>query len=176
MPAIAIIAAMNQDRVVGFQNQLPWRIPADLQRFRALTTGHRIVMGRKTFESIGKPLPHRENVVVSRTMPAQAGIRVVRSLEEAFAPIEVGSQMNPSLIFMIGGGELYAQTLAQSAPKVQNIFLTEVLKPCAGDAWFPEVDWRDWRLTHRAELRNPDDAALDAGLRFTFQDWERTRL
>jgi dihydrofolate reductase len=164
-PPIFVIAALNNQRVIGIQNQLPWHIPDDLKRFKALTMGHRIVMGRKTFESIGKPLPGRENVVISRSNLSIPGVTVTSSLGEAFAPHHAAS----SPIFMIGGAQLYEQTLTEFAPRVQRLYLTLVDMPCDGDAHFPAVDFLRWHC----ERREPKQTQSPPIIRFEWQDWAR---
>ncbi len=137
---VTLIAAMAQNRVIGHLNQLPWQLPADLKRFKALTMGHRIVMGRNTFESIGRPLPGRENIVVSRTLQRREGITIVGDLETA---LRLPSTENQS-VFIIGGGQLYAHALANFAPQINCMELTIIDHPFAGDAWFPNYDEDDW--------------------------------
>jgi dihydrofolate reductase len=129
---ISAIVAMSENRVIGKSNRLPWNIPEDLKHFRKVTSGHPIVMGRKTFESIGRVLPGRENIVISRTMTSDIpGLRVVRSLEEAIT----SCQGKAEEIFIIGGGEIYRMAL----PKVDRIYLTLVHQEIEGDAFFPEI-------------------------------------
>lgn len=124
---IAIIAAIARNRVIGRNGGLPWTLPGDLKRFKRLTTGHTVVMGRKTFESIGKPLPHRRNVVIS-THPV-SGIETFPSLESALTTLSTEER-----IFIIGGGTLYTQTL----PLADELFLTLVDQTVEGDVFFPE--------------------------------------
>jgi dihydrofolate reductase len=146
-PTISLIAAMSQNRVIGIDNRLPWNLPEDLKRFRALTSNHVIVMGRKTYESIGKPLPNRENRVISRQENySLKGARVFQTLEDALsAPIQnvaagVGSDGKPAPvlkvdeIFVIGGGEIYKQAL----PLADRIYLTVIDRDYEGDAFFPD--------------------------------------
>ena len=110
MTVLALIAAVARNGVIGEGNTLPWRLPADMQRFRALTTGHSVIMGRKTWESIGRPLPHRQNIVVTRQRNFVAdGALVTSSLDEALR-----SATMPSPVFCIGGGELYALALPRA--------------------------------------------------------------
>ena len=134
---VALIVAMAADRVIGRDNALPWRLPSDLKRFKALTMGCPIVMGRKTYESIGRPLPGRRNIVLSRQDGfAPAGVDVMDSLDAALA-------VDAERVFVIGGAQIYAQAL----PRATHVFLTQVHKPVVGDARFPEVDWAQWALT-----------------------------
>lgn len=152
-PHLSIIAALAQNRVIGIDNALPWRLPADLAHFKALTLGHHIIMGRKTWDSLGRPLPGRTSVVVTRD-PAFAapGCVVAYSLAEAVTLCAGDSEA-----FFIGGAELYRQALALA----DRMYLTEVRVEAAGDAWFPEFDRARWRETARtpckADERNPHD-------------------
>jgi dihydrofolate reductase len=119
------IVAMTRDRVIGKDGTLPWHYAEDLKFFRRTTTGHALLMGRKTFESIGKPLPHRRNIVLSRTMPATEGIEVIRDVAELATLPPLGEQK----LFLIGGAELFRQLL----PQCSDIYLTLVLKDYPGD-------------------------------------------
>lgn len=134
--AIHLIAAVAENRVIGRDGGLPWHIPADLKHFKALTTGHTVIMGRRTYESIGKPLPNRRNIVVSRTMtqPPTEGVELAASLEEALA------RASQEECFIIGGAQLYAEAL----PRAQWLHLTRVHAEVEGDVLFPEVDWSQW--------------------------------
>ncbi len=145
-PRVALIWAMTRNRVIGRANTLPWRLPVDMQRFKALTTGHPVVMGRKTFESLGRPLPHRTNVVVTRdTGYAPAGCLVAHSLDAALALAADHAAPDKPEIFVIGGADLYRQTLARA----DRLYVTLIEADIAGDAWFPEFDWQDWREIER---------------------------
>jgi dihydrofolate reductase len=145
---ISIIAAFAENRVIGVNNTLPWRLPADLRRVKALTTGHHIILGRKNYESIGRPLPDRVNIVVSR-QPGYAapGCVVVDSLAEAFARAKDDTE-----VFVFGGAEIYRQAL----PRAQRMYLTLVHAQIAGDTFFPDFDWNDWR--ERERVRHEPDA------------------
>lgn len=140
---ISLIAALSENRVIGIKNHLPWNLPEDLKRFRTLTSGHPIIMGRKTFESIGKPLPKRENIVITRD-PAYAreGIRVASSLESA---IEIARAGSPQEIFVIGGAEIYRLAL----PLADRLYLTLVSGQFEGDAFFPDWSVHAWTETSR---------------------------
>lgn len=139
----SIIVAIAQNRAIGKDNQLLWHLPADLKYFRQLTTNHHIVMGRKTYESIGKPLPNRTTVIITRDTSYQAdGCFVVHSLEEAISFCE---NNNETEAFIIGGGEIYAQSLAVA----DIIYLTEVKTEIEGDAFFPEIDKSLYKETFR---------------------------
>jgi dihydrofolate reductase len=144
-PRVALIAAVAAGGVIGAGNALPWHLPADLRRFRELTWGHPIVMGRRTFASLGRPLPGRANIVVSRDPEFAAnGIQVARSPEAALA---AASALDGDWVFVIGGAEIYAQCLARA----DCIYLTRLDLAVAGDAFFPELDPRDWTETAREE-------------------------
>lgn len=131
-PELCIIAAISENRVIGRDNQLPWSIPDDLKRFRQLTTGHPVVMGRRTFESIGRPLPERTNIVVSRNPRFQTeGIVRCGSLGEALSRAGEGGREK---IFIIGGGQIYGQTIDLA----DRLYLTVVRGDFSGDAYFPE--------------------------------------
>lgn len=131
---LALIAAMSENHVIGNKQKLPWHIPEDLKRFKQLTSGHPVIMGRKTFESIGcKPLKNRTNVVVSRTLNRSLeGVRVVLSVDEALKPFLNTSEE----VFIAGGGSIYEETIG----KCDIIYLTLVHKKVEGDAHFPIVN------------------------------------
>lgn len=142
---LSIIAAMAQDRVIGRDNQLPWRLPADLKRFKQLTMGHTLLMGRKTYESIGRPLPGRTTVVVSRQAGyAPAGVTVAGSVDEALA-VATGE------VFIAGGAEIYRQTLARA----DRLYLTLIDASFPGDTWFPEWNPADWHEVAREAHTDP---------------------
>jgi dihydrofolate reductase len=132
---------MAANRVIGRNNALPWHLPADLKRFKALTMGHPVVMGRKTYESIGKPLPGRRNLVVTRNRGYKApGCDIVHSLDEAVAACRDARE-----IFIIGGAELYRESL----PRAHCLEFTEIHAEFEGDALFPEFSLGEWRETGR---------------------------
>ena len=138
---LSIIVAMAKNRTIGLNNTLPWRIPEDLRHFKALTMGHHMIMGRKTFDSIGKPLPGRTTVVVSRDRNLQiAGCIMARSMDEAIAAC-AGDEK----IFVVGGAELYRQAL----PLVDTLYITEIRQEVEGDARFPEFDRDAWQEESR---------------------------
>lgn len=137
MSCISIIAAMAQRRVIGRNNTLPWRLPADLRHFRRITLGHAVIMGRKNYESIGRPLPERLNIVLSTDPGYRApGCRVVSSLPEA-----LDTAAGDPEIFIIGGAQVYAQAL----PLAARMYLTLIDGAVDGDTWFPEYDECEWR-------------------------------
>jgi dihydrofolate reductase len=142
---IAIIVAAAENGAIGSDNRLPWHLPDDLKRFKALSLGKPVVMGRRTFDSIGRPLPGRTNIVVSRQAGlAIEGVLVVQSLDAALAA--AGSV--PEIV-VIGGAEIFRQVL----PRTDTIHLTRVHAPVAGDVFFPELDpaqWREAAVEHHA--------------------------
>ncbi len=149
-PLVSLIVAMASNRVIGRNNQLPWHLPNDLKYFKAVTMGKPIVMGRKTFESIGKPLPGRVNIVVT-TNPAFAaeGVRVVHSPDEALKlGKDIASLDGASEVMVIGGSQLYQEMLSRA----QRLYLTEVKAEVDGDTLFPPVDWSGWREREREEF------------------------
>ena len=147
---ICIVVAAAQNDVIGDRNALPWRLPDDLKRFKALTIGKPVLMGRKTYESIGKPLADRPNIVLSR-QPGLAipGCSVVGSLDEALQESDGASEL-----MVIGGAELYRQVL----PRTDVIYLTRVHAEISGDTRFPSIVWDDWseeqREYHPADERH----------------------
>ncbi len=138
---ICIIAAVAPNRAIGFQGRLPWNIPEDLHHFKALTKHHAVVMGRKTFESLPmRPLPERQNIVVSSTMEPRTDCVVVRSLAEAI------SRCTADELWVIGGESIYREAL----PLASRLCLTLVdSQPTEADAFFPEVDWARWKDTKK---------------------------
>lgn len=147
-PRISLIVAMAKNMVIGANNTLPWHLPADLKHFKALTMGHHIVMGRKTYESIGKPLPGRTSVVVTRNADyARPGVIVANSLEAALSACG-----NEEDIFVIGGAELYRQAINHA----DRIYLTKIDADIPGDAHFTELDHKLWQETERAS-HAPDE-------------------
>ncbi len=164
---IALIAAVARNGVIGRDNQLLWRLKTDLRRFRDLTTGKPLVMGRKTFDSIGRPLPNRDTIVVTRDPAfAAVGVEIARSLEQALAlGRKAAERRGVDEIMIGGGGDIYAQTIGQA----DRLYLTEVALEPDGDAVFPLVDPSFWRETARRSFpAGPDDEAA-----FTFIDYVR---
>jgi dihydrofolate reductase len=141
----SLVVAMARNRVIGSDNRLPWRLPADLAYFKEVTMGHPVIMGRRTFESIGKALPGRLNIVVSRNPQYRApGCTVVESLEAAWRAAADAAEA-----FVIGGTSLFAEAL----PLADRIHLTEVDADVPGDTWFPEFDrshWNEREVAHHA--------------------------
>ena len=138
---VSIIAALARNRAIGLGNGMPWRLPEDLKRFRRLTMGHAVIMGRKTFESIGSPLAGRNNIVITRSPTwSPSGCVVVRSLEASLAA--VGESQTA---FVIGGAQIYALAL----PLARRLYLTEIERDFEGDAFFPQFDRSRWREVSR---------------------------
>ena len=137
---VSVIAAVARNRVIGIDNRLPWHLPADLRRFRALTWGKPIVMGRRTHESIGRPLPGRRNVVVTRDGRAPEGCERAGSLAEAF---EMTARAPETVV--IGGARCYREAL----PLAKRMYLTRLDADFAGDAWFPEWRPAEWVVRER---------------------------
>ena len=158
---VSMIAAMAENRIIGRDNQMPWHLPQDLKRFRALTSGHPVIMGRKTFESIGKPLPHRENIVITRNSEWKAeGARTATSLEQA---LEMAREKNPREIFIIGGAEIYRLGL----PLADRLYLTLIHQTVEGDAHFP-----DWKIADTWQERHRELHAAE-NFQFTYLNLER---
>lgn len=158
-PKIALIAAIAENGIIGRENELPWRIKSELQYFRRTTRGKPIVMGRKSFESLGKPLLDRTNIIISRNADYQVdGCVTVASLDDALARArEVAVRDGVDEIFIGGGAEIYRQTL----PLADRLYLTEVhLKP-AGDTTFPAFDRAEWQETKREFHAAQDGEAAD---------------
>ena len=157
---LALIAAVAANGIIGRNNCLPWRLPEDLRRFRALTMGHALIMGRKTWESLPGALPGRRNIVVTRN-PAYAapGAQIAATLDAAIALVR-----EPAPAFCIGGGELYRAAL----PRATLLYLTEIDRDFAGDATFPALDDADWSVTATESRRSEGPDAF--GYRFTTRE------
>lgn len=145
---ISIIAAMDRNRLIGNDNQLPWHLPADFAHFKSTTMGKPIIMGRKTYESIGKPLPGRTNIVLSRNPDTHfEGVECVSSFEEAVALVPDAEE-----VMIIGGSTIYEMLL----PQVDRLYFTYVDAEFEGDAWFPEFDQNQW-LEKESVKRKADE-------------------
>ncbi len=169
---LAIIVAMGKNRVIGVNNQLPWHLPADLKHFKQLTSGHPVLMGRKTYQSIGKPLPNRSNIVISRqTDFAAPSCLLAASLAEAIKLAEPADQC-----FIIGGASLYSE----ASPLADVIYLTEVDIEIAGDTYFPALNNNDWqeveRVSHQRDEKNQYDYAFVQLIRKTIVDYPAGEL
>ena len=160
---ISLIVAASENNVIGKDNAIPWHLPDDLKFFRAKTEGRPVIIGRKCYESIGKPLPNRENIIVTRDQTySAAGCETSSSLEEA---IMFAGRSNPDEIFVIGGGEIYR--LAMKA--ANRIYMTRVHATIDGDVTFPAIDPKIWKETERRE--HPADAKHQHA--FAFLTYER---
>lgn len=163
---LCLIAALADNRVIGRDNQLPWHLPADLKHFKAMTLGKPIIMGRKTWDSLGRPLPGRLNLVVSRQPGLQLeGAEVFASLEAAIARAdEWARQEEADELMLIGGAQLYAQGLALA----ERLYLTRLGLEPEGDAFFPELDEADWHLGSSVEHPGMGDTPF-----YAFEVWQR---
>lgn len=152
---VTLVAAVGRNQVIGRAGGLPWERTGDLAHFKTLTMGHVLVMGRRTYESIGRPLPGRTSVVVTRQPDWSAGDGVVvcPDVESALAR---AAQLDPE-VFVIGGAEVFAATM----PVADRLVLTHVAQAPEGDTWFPEVDWSRWREVSRQSYDGFDIAAYD---------------
>lgn len=158
-PAISMIVARSTNHVIGRDNQMPWKISADLQFFKKVTMGHPVIMGRKTWESIGRPLPGRRNIVVSRNTELQlTGAEVVNSLDAALASLSEFPR-----VFVIGGEQLFTQAF----PKADRLYITEIdLDVEGGDTFFTVPNPSEWKEVERTP-------ASEAGITFNFITLER---
>ncbi|MGA7178100.1 MAG: dihydrofolate reductase [Thiobacillaceae bacterium] len=158
---ISLIAALARNGVIGIENRLPWKLSDDLKHFKALTMGHHILMGRKTYESIGRPLPGRITVIITRGgFNAPKGCVVAHSIPDAIAASKGDEE-----IFFVGGAELYRQAL----PITHRLYLTEIQADVQGDAWFPEYNRAEWNEVSRDKRK--DEAS---GLDYHFVVYDRT--
>ena len=150
--SLSLIVAMTQNRVIGKDNQMPWHLPADLAWFRQNTTGKPVIMGRKTFESIGRPLPKRTNIVLSRQPFEYDGVIWKDSLESAVDFVRDSEE-----IMLIGGGQLFNEYLSQA----DRLYLTEIQTELDGDTFFPSINWDEWHIEFEqyrpADEQNPYD-------------------
>jgi len=147
-PTLSLIWAMDNNRLIGKDNALPWKLPADMAWFKASTMGKPILMGRKTYESIGRPLPGRTNLILTRQTGLKIdGCRVIHSLDEALVTVPDADE-----IMVMGGAEIYALLLDQA----DRLYITEIDGAFEGDAWFPEFDRDQWQEIRR-ESHQPDE-------------------
>lgn len=160
---LSIIVALSENNVVGINNQLPWHLSADLKRVKTLTMGHHLIMGRKTHESIGKPLPGRTNVIITRNKNYKAeGCIVVSSLQEALETSKGDSE-----VFIFGGGEIFREAL----PLVQKIYMTRVHHHVDGDTHFPQLNTSDWKEISRQDF----EADEKNNFSYSFIELEKTK-
>ncbi|MCQ2028092.1 dihydrofolate reductase [Stutzerimonas zhaodongensis] len=163
---LAMIAALADNRVIGLDNAMPWHLPADLKHFKAMTLGKPIIMGRKTWDSLGRPLPGRLNLVVSRQPELQLeGAETFKTLDAALVRAEQWArEQGVDELMLIGGAQLYAQAL----PQAQRLYLTRIDAAPEGDAFFPAFDESEWQRTdaqaHPAEGQTPG---------YRFETWLR---
>lgn len=161
----SIIVAASQNNVIGKDNRLPWHLPADLQHFKHLTMGHYVIMGRKTYESIGKPLPGRTFIIITKNKEFKAqGCFVVHSLDEALLLAE---KKNESEAFIIGGAEIF--NLAMN--KTDKIYLTKIHQDFEGDTFSPEINSELWKETKKENFE-PDEKN---NYSYSFYEFERVR-
>ena len=152
-PRIYLLAAVAANGIIGANGQLPWRLPEDLQHFKRLTMGHPVIMGRRTWESLKKPLPGRENIVVTRNKGYEApGSAVANSLEAALALCA-----DEPIVFVIGGSQLFAESL----PIAAGLVMTEIYRDYEGDTWFPEYDRSRWKESQREQHVTADGTKFD---------------
>ena len=154
---IKIIVAMSKNRVIGDSNKLIWNLPADLKRFKEITTGHPIIMGRKTYESIGRPLPNRRNIIITRDESYSVDCEVVNSIEEAL--LLCGDDC-----FIIGGGEIYRQSIDIA----DKIYLTLVDEEFEGDTHFPKIT-SEWYISNRIDRESDEKNKYN----YSFIEYER---
>jgi len=163
---LALITAMTPDHVIGRNNGLPWRLPKDMRHFKRTTLGHPVIMGRRTFESMPGPLPRRTNIVLTNQANyVHAGSKAIKVATHFDAALELAErqcrQDGTGTAFVIGGAPVYAAGL----PIADRLHVTWVEGDIKGDAWFPEVDWRQWHET--ASTPHPADAEHDQAFRIT---------
>lgn len=152
---LSVIVAMAQNRVIGLNNQMPWHLPADLAWFKKNTLNKPVIMGRKTFESIGRPLPNRHNIVISRQIESIdnkiSNVSWVKSIDEA---ISLAQKQQPDEVFIIGGGNIYKQVL----PLIDRLYLTHIDAELQGDTYFPDYLPEQWQVIyqedHQADEKN----------------------
>ena len=142
--AISLITAFDPNQVIGYKNQLPWYLPQDLKYFKQVTYGHTIVMGRKTYESIGKPLPNRNNIVVSSSLslPPTPNLEVIQDPQTV---LDLTDTSTP--VFIIGGSSIYQYFL----PYAQTLYITHIHQTFEGDCAFPDIPWEQWKLSSQTE-------------------------
>ncbi|WP_453995627.1 dihydrofolate reductase [Bacillus nitroreducens] len=159
---ISLLVAMDKNRLIGKDNDLPWRLPADLAYFKRVTMGHPIIMGRKTYDSIGRPLPGRENIIVTRdTSYKMEGCKVIHSIDEILKLNEEHDQE----LFVIGGAEIFKEIL----PYSDRLYITEIDEEFEGDTYFPAFDKSEWKVISEEkgvkDEKNPYD--------YTFMVYEK---
>ena len=152
---ISIIVAVSENNAIGKDGQVPWHLRADLKNFKRVTMGHHLIVGRKTFESIGRPLPGRNMVIVSRNKEyAAEGCQVVHSLEAA---LELAQAHDEQEVFVAGGAEIYALAL----PLATKFYFTRVHTEVEADTYFPEIDWGNWQRIDTKKFKSSEDNDFD---------------
>jgi dihydrofolate reductase len=157
---VSIVVAISENHAIGKDNKLLWYLPNDLKHFKNITTGHTVIMGRKTYESVGKPLPNRRNIIITRQNMTVEGCEVVNSIDAALALCITEDE-----VFIVGGAEIYKQSLS----KTDRIYITIVHKKFEGDTYFPEIEGNIWKETEREDYE-PDEKNL---LPYSFITFER---
>jgi len=153
---LSLIVAMATNHTIGLNNKMPWHLSADLKKFKQITMGHPIIMGRKTFESIGRPLPGRQNIIISRNPHyEQQACLVFNNLDSALLSCTEADE-----VFVIGGATLYAATLARA----DRLYITKIQQAFDGDTWFPEIDLQQWQEVARKDIN--DDTCVDFSYSF----------
>jgi dihydrofolate reductase len=147
---VTAVVAISENHVIGKDNKLLWYLPADLKHFKQITTGHTVIMGRKTYESVGKPLPNRRNIIITRQAITIPGCEVVNSIEAALALCADEPE-----VFIVGGAEIYRQSITLT----DRIYLTIVHKEFEGDSFFPEIKKEEWKEVSREDYQ-PDEKNL----------------
>jgi dihydrofolate reductase len=158
-----MIVAAASNNAIGRNNELLWRLPADMKFFKNTTWAMPVIMGRKTFEALGKPLAGRYNIVISRNADFKAG-GVVR-VNDLYGALEAAEIMKTKEIFIIGGGQVYAQAM----PVTDRVYLTRVHADLEGDAFFPELKQEEWHIVNKNDFEKDDKHAYD----YSFETWER---
>ena len=160
---ISIIVAKASNHVIGLNNEIPWHLSADLKKFKKITMGHPILMGRKTYESIGRPLPGRRNIIISRNVDyEQTGCLVFNQVEEA---VNACQKQGEEELFVIGGASLYEEML----PKANRLYLTQIHKEFEGDTFFPYINEQDWKEVARENV----DSDKTVDFKYSFLALER---
>ncbi len=160
---VSLIVAFTENRVIGFEGDMPWKLSADLKRFKRLTMGHHLIMGRNTYESIGRLLPGRTTIIMTRnTKYSVEGALIASDFEQALAFAKAAGDDE---VFVVGGGQVYQHAL----PLAQRIYATRIHTQLSGDTFFPDVDWEQWKLqdttTHQPDSKNE--------YAYSFEDYER---
>lgn len=162
---VSLIAAVAENRVIGRNNELIWRLPNDMRFFKSTTSGHYVVLGRKTFDSFGKPLPNRTHVVITRNETFHyPGVLRASGIDEA---LEICRNGGETEVFVLGGGEIYQQSMKHA----DKLYITEVKASFDGDTYFPEFDKSDWREINREPHFKDEKHAYD----YSFVIYERTK-